>query len=212
MQPEMLSTSKPLPKTLKNPHGPSSASMFASNPLCASIAAVTPLLAALPAIAHVTGNSEPLEMLDRTLDGMSRGGLRDQLDGGFFRYTVDADWTIPHFEKMLYDNALLLPIYAEASRRRNDAWLGTVATGIVSWMEAWLGGPGEAFASSMDADAGGEGSDSQTTGDEDDSDSEDESDEDEDESKELLIRNCAKMVLFLSRSDWLFFKPEALLI
>jgi uncharacterized protein YyaL (SSP411 family) len=114
-----------------------------------------PLLEALPALARTTGDQGAADQLLKTLRQMSIGGLRDQLDGGFFRYTVDADWTIPHFEKMLYDNAQLLPLYAEAANRLDDAWLGEVAAGIVDWMSDSLGLPGGGFASSMDADAGG---------------------------------------------------------
>ncbi len=51
-------------------------------------------------------------MLDRTLEAMARGGIYDQLGGGFARYSVDAGWVVPHFEKMLYDNAQLVGLYA----------------------------------------------------------------------------------------------------
>ena len=54
-------------------------------------------------------------MAGATLEAMARGGIHDQLGGGFARYSVDADWVVPHFEKMLYDNALLLRVYAEWS-------------------------------------------------------------------------------------------------
>ena len=115
-----------------------------------------PLLATLPAVAAATGSQTLADQLDFSLDRMARGGLRDHLDGGFFRYTVDGDWTIPHFEKMLYDNAQLLPLYAEASIRRDSDWFAMVAAGIVDWMDAELGETDGGFGASMDADADGE--------------------------------------------------------
>ena len=56
-----------------------------------------------------TGSAQALDMAERTLQKMARGGMYDQLGGGFHRYSVDARWLVPHFEKMLYDNALLVP-------------------------------------------------------------------------------------------------------
>ena len=61
-----------------------------------------------------TGDDETLRMVTRTLDGMADGGIYDQLGGGFPRYSTDAHWLVPHFEKMLYDNALLAQAYLEA--------------------------------------------------------------------------------------------------
>ena len=58
-----------------------------------------------------TGDGEALRMARGTLEAMARGGIYDQLAGGFARYSVDAQWVVPHFEKMLYDNALLLRVY-----------------------------------------------------------------------------------------------------
>ena len=60
----------------------------------------------------------PRRMLDATLDAMARGGIYDQLGGGFARYAVDRGWVVPHFEKMLYDNAQLIGVYA----RRDEPW------------------------------------------------------------------------------------------
>ena len=62
----------------------------------------------LPGAAH---GEAAYRMVDRTLTAMARGGMYDQLGGGFARYSVDEQWTVPHFEKMLYDNALLLRVY-----------------------------------------------------------------------------------------------------
>ena len=69
---------------------------------------------ALLNIYLIKGNKEALTMATDMLDAMARGGIYDQIDGGFFRYSVDAQWTIPHFEKMLYTNAELISVYAKA--------------------------------------------------------------------------------------------------
>ena len=97
-------------------------------------------------------------MAQLTLAHMAARGLQDHLGGGFFRYCVDADWTIPHFEKMLYDNAQLLPVYARAAADGNvDAALrGTSAAaahGIVEWLARDMTALNGAFYSSLDADS-----------------------------------------------------------
>ncbi len=99
-------------------------------------------------------------ILHQTLQAMADGGLRDHLDGGFFRYTVDGDWTIPHFEKMLYDNALLLPLYAEASARQHatqgqGTGFAEVAIGIVDWLDKQMASAEGGYYASIDADADG---------------------------------------------------------
>jgi uncharacterized protein YyaL (SSP411 family) len=97
-------------------------------------------------------------MAHLTLANMAARGLQDHLGGGFFRYCVDADWTIPHFEKMLYDNAQLLPVYArvaatdDASPAQRDTAKSAVR-GIVDWLARELGAPNGAFYSSLDADS-----------------------------------------------------------
>ncbi|NIP68444.1 MAG: DUF255 domain-containing protein, partial [Planctomycetales bacterium] len=63
---------------------------------------------------HVTGDSQALQMVSQTLEAMARGGMYDQLGGGFHRYSVDDHWLVPHFEKMLYDNAQLARVYLHA--------------------------------------------------------------------------------------------------
>lgn len=97
-------------------------------------------------------------MLEATLDGMARGGLQDHAGGGFFRYCVDADWGIPHFEKMLYDNAQLLAVYARAAGLLNREDYAQVTRQCAAWMQRELQLPDGAFASALDADSpGGEG-------------------------------------------------------
>lgn len=91
------------------------------------------------------------EMLTGTLDAMARGGLHDQLGGGFARYSVDAEWVVPHFEKMLYDNALLLRVYA-ATRTHLGAW---AAEGVAAFLLRELRTDEGGFASALDADSEG---------------------------------------------------------
>lgn len=73
-----------------------------------------------------------------TLDAMAKGGIHDHLAGGFHRYSVDAHWTVPHFEKMLYDQAQLLSVYARAAKVYGDAWYASVARGVVAYLRAEL--------------------------------------------------------------------------
>ena len=96
-----------------------------------------------------TGGVRATGMLDRSLDAMARGGLYDQLGGGFARYSVDRGWVVPHFEKMLYDNAQLLGLYA---RRGGD--LGArIARETADFLLRELGTEEGAFASALDADS-----------------------------------------------------------
>jgi uncharacterized protein YyaL (SSP411 family) len=96
-----------------------------------------------------------LEMVRRSADAMARGGLHDQLGGGFHRYCVDAGWSVPHFEKMLYDNALLLGLYADLAAYGAEPLYRQVVERLVDWLarEMSLGHGG--FASSTDADSEG---------------------------------------------------------
>ena len=73
-------------------------------------------------------------ILDRTLHGMARGGVYDQLGGGFHRYSVDAEWIVPHFEKMSYDNSELLKVYLDAYALFGSEEYASAARGIVRWV------------------------------------------------------------------------------
>jgi len=91
-------------------------------------------------------------VLTITLGSMARGGLFDQVGGGFHRYCVDRDWTVPHFEKMLYDNAQLLGTYAEAWARYRDPLFADVCSETIGWLLREMRTANDLFAASLDAD------------------------------------------------------------
>jgi uncharacterized protein YyaL (SSP411 family) len=97
-----------------------------------------------------------LAMVTRTLDRMADGGIHDQLGGGFARYSTDARWLVPHFEKMLYDNAQLAHAYLEAYRATGNERYAAVAVSTVDFMLAELGTDDGGLASALDADSEGE--------------------------------------------------------
>lgn len=113
----------------------------------------TALLEALLRASELADIEGAAEVATRTAHAMARGGIYDQLAGGFSRYTVDPDWVIPHFEKMLYDNALLLRAYAHLARRGDDLAL-RVADETAEFLNQQLW-TGVGFASSLDADTEG---------------------------------------------------------
>ena len=113
------------------------------------------LLEALLRNYERTGSAAALEALARTGAAMARGGIYDQLAGGFARYSVDSAWVVPHFEKMLYDNALLLRAYAHWARRTGDPLARKVAAQTARFLVDDLADSG-VFASSLDADAAGQ--------------------------------------------------------
>ena len=100
-----------------------------------------------------TGSEEARKVFTTTLEKMARGGVYDQLAGGFHRYSVDERWVVPHFEKMSYDNSELLKNYVHAYQATGNEFFATVARDIVRWVDEWLsdrehGG----FYASQDAD------------------------------------------------------------
>lgn len=116
------------------------------------------LLSALLRVHRRSGDSEALRMAASTLKAMARGGIHDQLAGGFHRYSVDPAWDIPHFEKMLYDNAGLAVAYLEAYQVTGDNEFAQVARKTLNWILAEMTHPDGGFYSAQDAgDFGKEG-------------------------------------------------------
>ncbi|MGA5188893.1 thioredoxin domain-containing protein [Streptomyces griseoincarnatus] len=100
-----------------------------------------------------TGAEGALQMAADTCERMARGGIYDQLGGGFARYSVDRDWVVPHFEKMLYDNALLCRVYAHLWRATGSELARRVALETADFMVRELRTPEGGFASALDADS-----------------------------------------------------------
>jgi uncharacterized protein len=101
-------------------------------------------------------DQETLRMVTVTLDAMSRGGINDQLGGGFARYSTDAQWLVPHFEKMLYDNAQLAHAYLEAYRATGEQRYRAVVQSTLDFVLRELATSDGGFASALDADSEGE--------------------------------------------------------
>jgi uncharacterized protein YyaL (SSP411 family) len=103
--------------------------------------------------SHATGDKQVRHIVHYTLQQMAQGGLYDQLGGGFCRYSVDERWDIPHFEKMLYDNGLLLALYCDAWQSNGDPLFARVIEQTVSWVLREMQSSEGGYYSSLDADS-----------------------------------------------------------
>jgi len=105
---------------------------------------------------YLTANKAALEITTLTLDKMADGGIYDQVGGGFARYSTDAIWKAPHFEKMLYDNGQLVSLYAKAFQQTKDPYYKTIIEETLAFIEREMTSPENGFYSSLDADSEGE--------------------------------------------------------
>jgi uncharacterized protein YyaL (SSP411 family) len=107
-------------------------------------------------LRHSARTGRGLDLAEHTCRAMASGGMYDQLAGGFARYSVDAQWVVPHFEKMLYDNALLLRVYTHLWRATGASWARRVALETADFLLRDLRTPEGGFASALDADTEGQ--------------------------------------------------------
>ena len=115
----------------------------------------TPILEFLARLSRLTTATKATAMLTTTLTRMARGGIRDHLGGGFARYSVDRVWLVPHFEKMLYDNADLARLYIRAWQITGNPFYREVATDTLGYIMGDLAHPGGGFFAAEDADSEG---------------------------------------------------------
>jgi len=108
--------------------------------------------------ARTRDDGRALELATVTLDAMARGGIHDHVGGGFHRYATDAEWLVPQFEKMLYDNARLARCYVDAWRLTGDDSYRQLAEGIIEWVLRDLTDAAGGFHSAYDADSEGSAS------------------------------------------------------
>lgn len=112
-----------------------------------------PVLAFLLSAGERTGNADAVQAVYQTLSAMANGGIHDHIGGGFHRYSTDSSWKIPHFEKIMSDNAQLLALYARTAVAKPDASFAAVADGIVGWLLRDMRREDGLFASAQDADS-----------------------------------------------------------
>src|SRR5690242_16195757 len=103
-----------------------------------------------------TRDPRTLAMVEQTLRGMAQGGIYDQLGGGFHRYSVDDHWLVPHFEKMLYDNALLARLYLHVYQLTGEPFYRRIVEEVLDYVVREMTSPEGAFYSTQDADSEGE--------------------------------------------------------